>query len=57
MARDSLRTVEPAKLSACQSAEKVCTRLNASSVMSFMFLADIGIRNLMAVLRITENAR
>ena len=51
------RTVEPAKLSACQSAEKVCTFLKASSVMSFMFFADIGIRNRMAVLRITENAR
>ena len=57
MARLSRRTVAPAKASACQSAEKLCTRLKASSVMSFMLLADMGIRKRMAVLRITENAR
>ena len=57
MARLSLRTVAPAKVSACQSDEKLCTRLKPSSVISFMALADIGIRKRMAQLRITEKAK
>ena len=34
MPRVTLRTVEPAKLLACQSVEKRCTRWNASAAMS-----------------------
>ena len=36
MPRVILRTVEPAKLFACQSVEKRCTRWNASRAMSLI---------------------
>ena len=57
MAREICRTVAPAKVSPCQSAENDCTRLNASSVISFMVRAASGFQNRTAVLRTTENAR
>ncbi len=43
MARVTLRTVAPAKVSACQSAENDCTRLKASLTRSSMFRAAKGI--------------
>jgi hypothetical protein len=57
MARLSRRTVAPANVSACQSELNDWTRLKASSVISFMLRAESGIRNRMAVFRMTENAR
>jgi hypothetical protein len=39
MARDIRRTVAPAKVSPCQSAEKLCTRWKPSLVISSMFSA------------------
>jgi hypothetical protein len=57
MARLRRRTVAPAKVSACQSEEKLWTRRKPSSVISFMLVAENGIRNRMAVFRITEKAR
>lgn len=54
MARVSLRTVEPAKLSACQSAEKDWTFSKASSVSSFMLRAASGFQKRKAMFRTTE---
>ena len=45
MARDSLRTVAPAKVSPCQSAENVWTRLKPSLVISSMVRAASGFQN------------
>ncbi len=42
MARLTLRTVEPAKLLACQSEEKDCTRTKASLTISSMLRAARG---------------
>ncbi len=53
MARLTLRTVAPAKLSACQSAEKDCTRTKASLTISSMLCAANGFQNRSWMLRET----
>ena len=57
MARVSLRTVAPAKLSACQSDEKACTLAKPSLVISSMLRAASGIQNRMARFRTREKPR
>ena len=57
MARLSRRTVEPAKVSACQSAENDWTRWKPSSVISFMLAAASGFQNRKLTLRMIAKAR
>ena len=51
MARETRRTVAPAKLSACQSAEKRCTSRKPSETMRSILLAANGIQKRTPVLR------
>ena len=57
MARLRRRTVDPAKVSACQSDENDWTRLNPSSVISFMLAAASGFQNRKLVFRMMAKAR
>ncbi len=57
MARLRRRTVAPAKVSACQSAEKDWTRAKPSSVISFMLPAASGFQNRLAVFRTRAKTR
>ena len=57
MARERRRTVAPAKVSPCQSAEKACTRLKPSVVISCIVQAASGVQNRMAMFLSTAKVR
>ncbi len=52
MPRESLRTVAPAKVLACQSAENACTRAKASLVISSIARPESGMSMKKLALRI-----
>ncbi len=53
MPRVTLRTVDPAKVLACQSVEKRCTRANAACATSAIILSVNWISCMKAIWRIT----
>ena len=55
MARPTRRTVAPAKVSACQSAENDCTRSKASPIRPSMLRAANGFQVTKAVLRMANS--